>query len=84
MYCIDASNRESIWASMELSPSQNDWNTDDVAAGRQWVDSSPVVVGDSAVYVGARNGTLYRFDAADGDTVWAVRLGKAIWSSPAC
>ncbi len=83
MHCIDASDGDSIWASMELSPSQNDWNTDDVTAGRQWVDSSPVVVGDSAVYVGARNGTLYRFDAADGDTIWTVRLGKAIWSSPA-
>lgn len=83
VHCLDASDGDSIWASMPLGASASDWCYEDYTSYRPWVESSPLVVGDSAVYVGARNGYLYRLDASDGDTLWTRQLGEAIWSSPA-
>jgi len=77
LYCLDATDGDSVWATTLGS-----WvyGTGDAV----WMESSPIVVGDSVVYVGSRDGTVYCLYADDGSGKWQSGvLGDYVASSPA-
>jgi len=46
------------------------------------MESSPVVVGDSVLFVGSRDGKVYCLDTDDGSEIWSTEIGLAVVSSP--
>jgi len=78
VHCLDAADGDELWQSEPLGDEWEAWG------GRtSWIDSSPVVVGDSVLYVGARDGYAYCLDVDDGDEIWSTHIGSYITSSPA-
>jgi outer membrane protein assembly factor BamB len=79
VHCLEASSGEEEWASSPLG-SYWHYGPGDRAP---WLDSSPVVVGDSVLFVGARDGDLYCLSCSGGSQKWCKHLGNRIESSPA-
>ncbi len=82
-----ATNGNGAWTSVALGSSSS-WTNYSISHRGYWMESSPAVVGDSVLYVGAPDGYLYCIHISEsGNTVgsvkWSTPLGDYVRSSPA-
>ncbi|MEM2703015.1 MAG: PQQ-binding-like beta-propeller repeat protein [Candidatus Bathyarchaeia archaeon] len=79
VYCLDAETGSKIWAK-----EVGGWmgSLDFYTSSTYQPKSSPIVV-NGKVYVGAKSGVFYCFDANNGDILWSYQTKGPILGSPA-